>query len=176
MKIDVSHLDERKQIDHQFRDFDLEDADLTLVSDPDLHLSLQRQSDGVHATGKVKATVNVQCDRCLTPVPVGIDEDFDLVYMPLDSAAAEAGEHEIVEERDFDLAYYEDGGQVIDVDALVREQIQLAMPVHQLCSEQCKGLCPMCGADLNKGNCQCKSETHDPRWDALAGLQQKLKE
>jgi len=106
---------------------------------------------------------------------VEIESSYDLVYMPLSAASAEPGEHEIVEEHDFDIAYYEPDGQIIDVDALVREQVELGMPVHLLCSEECKGLCPTCGGDLNKASCNCKSEAHDPRWDALAGLQQKLK-
>jgi uncharacterized protein len=171
MKIDVSHLDERKQIKHKFKDFVLEDDELTLVDQPSLQLELERQSDGVHATGNVKAIVEVACDRCLTPVPVDIDGDFDLVYLPLSAMRITPGEHEIVEKHDFDLAYFEDdAGEIIDVDALVREQIQLGMPVHSLCSEECKGLCPNCGIDLNKQSCGCRTEAHDPRWDALSKL------
>src|SRR5882724_3974051 len=177
MKIDVSHLDERKEINRQYKEFDLQDDDLTVSRQPDLQLVLQRQSDGVHATGNVKAGIEVLCDRCLATVTVDIDSDFDLVYMPLSAASIAPGEHEIVEEHDFDIAYYDEGesGQVIDVDALVREQIELGMPVHLLCNEECKGLCPTCGVDLNKGTCDCSSQAHDPRWDALAGLQGKLK-
>ena len=154
MKIDVSHLDDRKEIRHKYADFDLEDEELQLKEQPEIDLVFQRQSDGVHASGKVKATVEAFCDRCLAPVPVGIDGDFNLVYLPLSAAPVEAGEHEIVEDHDFDLAYFEsDEGQVIDVDALVREQVQLGMPVHSLCNPDCKGLCPTCGIDLNTGSC-----------------------
>src|SRR5258708_5556617 len=98
MKIDVSHLDERKEINRQYKEFDLQDDDLTLTLQPDLHLVLQRQSDGVHATGNVKAGIEVLCDRCLASVIADIDSDFDLVYMPLSAASTESGEHEIVEE------------------------------------------------------------------------------
>ncbi|HZS43505.1 MAG TPA: DUF177 domain-containing protein [Blastocatellia bacterium] len=174
MKIDVSHLDDRKEVRHKYADFDLEDETLKIREQPELKLDLQRQSDGVHASGNVKAGVDVECDRCLAPVPVNVDSDFDLVYLPLSAAPSTAGEHEIVEDRDFDLAYFEDdAGQVIDVDALVREQISLGMPVHSLCNPECKGLCPTCGIDLNTGSCNCKSEAHDPRWDALAKLKQQ---
>ena len=51
------------------------------------------------------------------------------------------------------MAFYSD--QIIDVDDLVREQIELALPMSRLCSDDCRGLCPECGANLNEGDCAC---------------------
>ena len=57
----------------------------------------------------------------------------------------------------------------LDLDELVLEDVFLAMPSRFLCREDCRGLCPVCGADLNEGDCGCKAPT-DPRWDALKDL------
>lgn len=59
---------------------------------------------------------------------------------------------------------------VVDVDALAREALVLALPFQPLCDEECKGLCPQCGADLNREVCRCQEDDLDPRWEALRGL------
>lgn len=59
---------------------------------------------------------------------------------------------------------------VVDVDALAREALVLALPFQPLCDEGCKGLCPQCGADLNREACACQAQAGDPRWDALRQL------
>ena len=62
-------------------------------------------------------------------------------------------------------------GGLEQVDDLVEEDLILDQPSKVLCSEECRGLCPMCGKDLNEGSCDCRRETVDPR---LAALQQLL--
>ena len=57
----------------------------------------------------------------------------------------------------------------LDVDALVNEDVYLSLPYRMLCQPDCKGLCPVCGADLNEGPCSCEKPA-DPRWDALKDL------
>ena len=61
-------------------------------------------------------------------------------------------------------------GQAIDVDEMVKEQILLAVPTRMLCREDCKGICPECGTDLNVGECKCVKDDIDPRWAALKNL------
>ena len=61
-------------------------------------------------------------------------------------------------------------GDRIDLDEIVREQILLALPTRQLCAEDCKGLCPSCGANLNEKACGCEQQQTDPRWSALEAL------
>ena len=72
---------------------------------------------------------------------------------------------------DVDFAPFE--GDEIDLGELFREQILLAIPMTPLCREECKGLCPVCGADLNAGECSCERGEIDPRWSALADLKDK---
>ena len=64
-------------------------------------------------------------------------------------------------------------GKVIELDPLVEEQIALALPPYPVCQDGCKGLCPVCGANLNEGECGCDRKTPDPRWAGLEKFRQK---
>ncbi len=61
-------------------------------------------------------------------------------------------------------------GEEVDLEPLLREQILLAVPFAPLCSESCRGLCPVCGIDRNTGTCTCEAVPPDPRWSALKNL------
>jgi uncharacterized protein len=98
---------------------------------------------------------------------VPVEQSFDLVYVP---PLGTEDEHELGE-GDLSLGFYQDG--VIDVDDLAREQIELALPMARLCTEECRGLCPECGANLNHSHCACNIEV-DTRWAALKELKSKL--
>jgi uncharacterized protein len=102
----------------------------------------------------------------LKKVSIPIEIPFDLFYAPADPGAGQTGEREL-HERDLDFAVFEN--EQIDLDELVLEQLELSLPSRVLCSEECRGLCPQCGADLNVEQCNCKPQI-DPRWQALADL------
>ena len=97
-----------------------------------------------------------------------VEESFELLYVP---PLGTGDEHELGED-DLSLGFYQDG--VIDVDDLAREQIELALPMARLCTEECRGLCPECGANLNLVDCACSKEQVDIRWAALKELKSKL--
>jgi len=63
------------------------------------------------------------------------------------------------------------GQAVIDIADDVRQTLLLAVPLKLLCSENCRGLCPTCGKNLNEGECSCRNDVGDPRWDVLRNLQ-----
>ena len=88
---------------------------------------------------------------------------FDLRYQPHAENTGE-GEREI-EEDDLTTAFYEN--DEIDLGQLMREQFYLALPMKPLCRDDCKGLCPVCGTNLNQGTCDCKRDWEDPRLAAL---------
>jgi uncharacterized protein len=106
------------------------------------------------------------CARCLDPVRMPLSGDFDLIYRPA-SVETEAGEHAITEDET-EIGYYEKSGLLLE-DA-VREQVLLSLPGRALCREECKGLCPKCGANRNIADCGCVEEQSEPRWGALNGL------
>lgn len=86
------------------------------------------------------------------------------------AAAADAGDVELgmeLAEDDLDLYGYEN--EQVDLTPLFRDQVILAVPFAPLCREDCKGLCPQCGADRNRETCDCKPPV-DPRWAALQNL------
>ena len=136
-----------------------------------VELSMDVEKSGGHTFrvhGRVKTTLELECGRCLEQFALPVDASFDVRYLPVDANAGE-GEHEI-EDEDLDAAYYRDG--VLDVIDLLREQFQLALPMKPLCTEACKGLCPECGTNLNRTQCDCTPKWEDPRLAALKGLLQ----
>src|SRR5580698_2405454 len=106
------------------------------------------------------------CARCLDPVEQFLSGDFDLIFRP-GGVDNQPGEHAITEDET-EIGYYEESGLLLE-DA-VREQVLLALPGRTLCQEDCKGLCPHCGANRNSAPCACEDRPSDPRWNALAGL------
>ena len=110
------------------------------------------------------------CARCVEPVTLPLEGDFDLIFRP-QSADAEAGERAITVDET-EIGYYEESGLLLE--DVVREQVLLSLPGRVLCQSQCKGLCPRCGQNLNQAICSCEDTPADPRWNALAGLADKL--
>ena len=144
----------------------LEDERALLTEGPELSGRASRDREQVRLRGRIKAAVEVACDRCLQAVAVPVEADFDVTYLPADAPAANEATGLQAEELSFSVY----AGEAIDLDELAREQILLALPVRQLCREECRGLCPTCGADLNTQTCACRPEEIDPRWDALKAL------
>ena len=89
--------------------------------------------------------------------------------MHIPTAADYEAQHAVeLSEDDLDLTVFD--GSVIDVDSLVREELLLAAPDHVLCQQNCKGICPTCGADRNAATCDCGTVEIDPRWAGLKEL------
>src|SRR4051812_28989107 len=123
--------------------------------------------------GSVATVLELPCSRCLEPFTTAIDSHFDLRYQP-HAHPAESG-HDAerqIEEDDLSTAFYDD--DQIDLGQLMREQFYLALPMKPLCSDACRGLCPVCGINLNRGTCDCKREWDDPRLAVLKALKTDL--
>ncbi len=127
--------------------------------------SLRKSSNQFFLTGRVIGTYVSQCDRCLVEVRQEIDVPINVYYITADEASASAQEEAEVEVR----TLHPDEHAIV-LDEEVRQSISVEMPVKVLCREECRGLCPNCGADLNQGECGCSSEDIDPRWTRLAEL------
>jgi len=120
----------------------------------------------VFVNGHVETRAEVECDRCLKPVELPVSADFALEYI----TGAEYVSSSVAELTEAELSVSVFDGQAIDVDEVVKEQILLAVPTRMLCREDCKGICPECGMDLNLGECNCVKDDIDPRWAALKNL------
>ena len=116
--------------------------------------------------GRVQTVLELPCSRCLEPFTLPVDQTFDLRYQPHAENTGE-GEREI-EEDDLTTAFYEN--DEIDLGQLMREQFYLSLPMKPLCRDDCRGLCPACGANLNRGTCTCTHEWEDPRLAVLKKL------
>jgi uncharacterized protein len=117
-----------------------------------------------------KGDFELLCARCVEPVNTPLTGNFDLIFRPQD-ADADAGERAITLDET-EIGYYEESG--LSLEDVVREQVLLSLPSRTLCKEDCKGLCPRCGQNLNLEPCKC-IPTADPKWSALAGLASTVK-
>ena len=126
-----------------------------------------RKGEEVRVRGSLQTSVELRCDRCLGPVPVPVNVDFVANFVRATDPAAEAKE---LQDEDLEFSVYD--GDSVDLDEIVREQILLALPARQLCREDCEGLCAACGKNLNAESCDCARHETDPRWAALADLNQ----
>lgn len=122
----------------------------------------------VFVEGHVETLAQLECDRCLKPVQLPVNADFSLEYMT--GAEYESSSVAALSEEEMSVSVFD--GESIDVDEIVKEQILLALPARTLCQEECKGICPECGIDLNTGQCNCTPNEVDPRWAALKDLKQ----
>lgn len=144
----------------------LDEEHQRLTKPPEVSGRVTRKAQEVRLRGKITAQAEVDCDRCLKSVTVPIETDFDVKYLP--AAAYRTSHAAELQEEDLNVSFFE--GETIDLDELVREQVLLALPVRALCTEDCKGLCPTCGADRNANGCDCDSREIDPRWEGLKAV------
>jgi uncharacterized protein len=140
-----------------------------IVEPARLQFDVVKSDDRYQLTGHVATVLELPCSRCLEPFRWPVDASFDLVYRPQSTNVGE-GEVEVGDE-DLSTAFY--GGDAIDLGQLMREQFYLALPMKPLCRDDCQGLCPICGQNLNRGTCTCKPQWTDPRLAVLEGLGKK---
>ena len=134
------------------------------------HVGKHQVIKDIRLRGHLTAGLELPCARCVDPVGQDIVRDFELLYRPL---GADAGRDELsVTAAEAEIGYYQgDGLQLEDV---LREQVLLALPLKVVCRQDCKGLCPQCGKNLNQEQCSCSITLEDPRWAALKEVRAKL--
>jgi uncharacterized protein len=142
------------------------DEDFRVVEPVSLAFDIFKDKQAFRLVGRVRTTLELKCSRCLEPFTAPVDQEFDLRYQPHTVNAGE-GEREI-EEDDLTTAFYEN--DEIDLGHLMQEQFYLSLPMKPLCRDDCKGLCVVCGTNLNLDSCACKRDWEDPRLAALKKL------
>lgn len=147
-------------------DLALDDSDFHLIDEVKVEGRTRRAGNEVELNGRLNTQVEAPCARCLKPVRWAIETEFSERFVPAVSWRSEEL-HELSQD-DLDLAVFD--GEAVNIDEVVREEILLAVPGHLLCSEECKGLCPVCGVDRNSNSCQCESKSSDSRWEILKEL------
>jgi uncharacterized protein len=132
-------------------------ADDLIVHNLGGSVTLTRTPQGLYAQGRLTATIDNSCVRCLEPFDQLVSARLgELYHYPPESAPPDSPT--ISDDVHLDLT------------PVVREDFLLSIPMHALCRPDCKGLCPQCGANWNEGPCDCRDDTIDPRLAPLAGF------
>ncbi len=133
-------------------------------------LSVRRERDMIRVDGRLRAVFVLGCSRCLESFQSRIEQPFTLRYAR-PQARNERIERRSDVELDADqigLSFFE--GEEIDLRDALQEQIILALPIKPLCREDCKGLCPHCGAELNREPCRCRVTARGGPFEMLRTL------
>lgn len=146
------------------------------ISDTDFLGEMYRFNEPIKVSGSIsnngkslilradcKGDMLTRCARCMKDITVPIEFTVDETLVQGDENASE----------DEDVILFEDTR--IDIDEIVANNFLMNVEGKYLCSEDCKGLCQTCGADLNMGECGCSHDTIDPRWSALVDIMEKDK-
>ena len=115
-------------------------------------LSLNKRGMEVKVTGTLKGAIVLTCDRCLAEYEFPFDLSFNLILRPRSSLNIEETKELSLEE--LDVSFYDD--DFISFAEILREEVMLAIPYKTLCREDCKGICQVCGKNLNEGPCSCR--------------------
>lgn len=118
------------------------------------------------ADGSLRTVVNITCSRCGIDFLYDVDVFFHCHEEPLSQASKEVSLFLLKKDMDIDLY----GGNEIELNDIFREQLLLAVPMYPLCKEDCLGLCPVCGLNLNTGTCNCHTEDIASPFRAIKGL------
>jgi uncharacterized protein len=173
VKIDVSKLaksinqEQTKEVEIGLTSFASRLGDFPITSKAPVTLHIRNEENAtLYLSGTVDIEVNMTCARCLEDVPTPIHLDIDKRLSIMEDRLVD----EEMEEPDYLIGF------VLDVDKLVYAEILVNWPMRVLCREDCKGICKICGMNLNKGACSCQSTELDPRMAAIQDIFNKFKE
>ncbi len=139
----------------------LPDREMVFAADHiQCELSAQIVQFGFQVSGEIKAQLVYECVRCLSKKP------FDLT-LPMKVWLTAREE---ISTDDQDVILFPDHQDQIDLSASIADIISLAEPMNPICEEECKGLCPQCGTNLNLTSCDCKPDEGDSPWDVLKNI------
>jgi uncharacterized protein len=135
---------------------------LARVGEEPVRARLRAESvvEGILVSGRVEGVAATQCARCLDRRTTTLQLEVCELFVGPGSQADEDA--------------YRLSGTEMDLRPLLVDAVALALPLRPLCRDDCKGLCPRCGRNLNLGSCSCAAETTDVRWAPLEGLRERL--
>jgi uncharacterized protein len=168
MEINVSQL--LKASIGSTREFSLDDPMAILEEGPEKQvtgkISLIKTHRGILAKGTVETVVPLECSRCLKTFKNKLTVNVEEEYFP----SLDINSGTPVEMPDEPEGFTIDEHHILDLREAIRQNALIAIPMKPLCREDCAGLCPVCGKDLNKGKCGCNTSNIDPRWMKLGSL------
>ncbi|ADO76928.1 protein of unknown function DUF177 [Halanaerobium praevalens DSM 2228] len=140
---DLKEVGARKQVELEleFHNFEFANREIEIKDPIELELEIFNTTDSYVVEGEIKAKLILSCSRCLQEYNSTINLDLT--------------ENVVKNEMEDQEELY--------LDEIIMDNIILSLPMKPLCSEDCNGICPQCGQDLNKGECDCEVEILDPR-------------
>jgi len=143
-------------------------GDFRQVDPLEVRATAEMVEDQIHISGELRTRLELVCARCLEPVEEEVSREFDLFYRPMEPANPD--EEVRLKNDDTEIGFFKGDGLFL-ADVLA-EQVLLAIPMKTICRSDCRGLCPLCGANLNTDECRCESHAVDARLTPLARLKQ----
>ena len=128
-------------------------------------VTVVRSLETYNVKGRIDCMVHGECCRCLAPTDVTVHADMQRLVQ-----RREAADEELEAVRDQEMDILDPGAKEMDLKEHMRDEIILELPQQLYCREDCKGLCPTCGHDLNRSACACTGEMVDTRWAALGDI------
>ncbi|UWG96156.1 DUF177 domain-containing protein [Dehalobacter sp. DCM] len=141
----------------EFSPLQLGTDEYTFTQPAEVTLDIENLGKSLLVKGTIRLVIAVNCSRCLKPFTYSSEITFEDEWFPAEFASEAMDESAFIFEKD-----------EFAIDDRIIEQIVLQLPMKFLCSEDCKGLCLKCGADLNTRTCSCISEDIDPRFEILS--------
>ncbi len=139
---------------------------LRKIRDVMVELDVQESGEEYFCQGEVTADVQLECSRCLKEFDCVVRNRTDFIACP-ESLYTNRSARAIDDE---DYVFFQESPLWADISEIVRQAIILAVGLKPLCTDDCRGLCPTCGINLNRQSCDCTVESTDPRWEALKKL------
>jgi uncharacterized protein len=170
MKLDLNTLAEgSKVLCFEVKPLELgTDPNLPEIKEPvRVNLTVFRTDSRILIEGTLETVAIMACSRCLEPALVKVQGEIRYDYRSRGEETPSNGGEEIAS-GELDVEWYE--GLEIDLNDTVRQSLILSLPMQPLCSEQCRGLCPKCGTNLNLGKCQCREDDDSKPFWKLKGL------
>ena len=179
MKIDIQKLKtgpETVFLDHRPAYFNLKGDDYEVTENVTGKLTFSAVGDKYIMKGKVKTRFRMQCVRCLEDVEFPIEKDVFVVYYQKEELPEEEHEEEIVldpEEIQDEFSTFR--GKMIKPVEDIRQLLLIDLPHYPKCDEKCRGLCPMCGKNLNRESCNCEEKMEEEFPEKESSLKKQLK-
>lgn len=128
-------------------------------------VELMRTNFGILSRAEVKAEIELECDRCLEPYVAHVSRGFAEEFLPV----IDVSTGRPVQSERIDDTFFISPNHIVDLTEAMRQHLLLVIPMHKLCTEECLGLCSLCGANRNMRDCGCVQEEDHPL-SAIAAL------
>ncbi len=144
----------------------LGDGDTRINGDLKVAGKVTLEGGNLRLKGSIHYLLSTFCTRCGDPTEVPVSGDIELTLIPGEEPELPDGSE--IGDDETGSAYFQ--GERVDLNPYFKEEAAIQIPVQALCRDDCKGLCPKCGANLNRESCSCDKQNGDPRLQVLRGL------